>query len=105
MPGRDRTGPEGMGPGSGRGMGDCGGASGSGGGRGRGRGRGRRRGGRGFGRGGGRGDGRSWSLSEARQPASQSELARLRGEADSLNRELMAVKKRIAALEPEQEGE
>lgn len=115
MPRGDRTGPGGMGSRTGRGLGYCSGANapgfanpapGFGMGRGGGAGRGMGRGG-GFGRGGGRGRG-FWGAAPAYQPApvpaapyqgGEQEQAYLQRQADALQTELDAIKKRLAEME------
>ncbi len=93
MPYRDKTGPNGSGPGSGRGMGPCvGNTPGMYG----------RRGGMGFGnRGfGGRGSGRMGSGYESPQ-FQMSEQDYLSNEVDSLQKSLELMKKRLKEIEPE----
>ena len=99
MPYRDKTGPNGAGPGSGRGMGPCvGNTPGMYG----------RRGGMGFGQGagfgnrgfGGRGAGRMGSGYENPQ-FQMSEKDYLRNEVESLEKSLELMKKRLKEIEPE----
>jgi len=90
MPGRDRTGPQGAGPGSGRGMGDCSSYE-------------QARGGLGLGR---RGAGRGWrhryfatGIPGWAAPTREQETADLRAQADFIQAQLGAIQKRIEELE------
>ena len=111
MPGRDRSGPMGMGPQTGRGRGYCAGSAapgyveGPGWGRGMGWGGGRGRGGRcwgggrGFGFRGGWGSGDAWGPAPIQRMAPSDEMSVLRSQAEALGGELKAIQDRISALE------
>jgi hypothetical protein len=112
MPGGDRTGPLGQGPGTGRAFGYCYGYDSPGYTKGPGRGMGR---GLGFGRGMGRGRsfGRGWSFGVPYQGYNpgypwmspmnkEDEIKLLKSEADALNRSREKIEKRLEELEKEE---
>jgi hypothetical protein len=78
MPARDRTGPWGYGPRTGWGMGPCG---------------------RGLRRGAGWGAWPGWGYGPAYQPTKEQEIADLRAEKESVERELEDIRTRLKELE------
>jgi len=90
MPFRDRTGPDGAGPGTGRGFGPCVGNYPSGYGR---------RGGMGFGRGSGGGRFRGRGFGFRSIPFQGDEETYISGEIDALEKELGLLKKRLEEIE------